>query len=111
MAVPSAANSVTALPKEIDGLSSDVTAVAKEASGETREGTAPVREYRSMTKHWDVFLSYARTDAAQVHRLAENLHNVGLEVFLDEWQIAPGDVLVHQLDQEPGDASGQHTKP
>jgi hypothetical protein len=72
MAVPSAANSVNALPKEIDGLSSDVTAVPKESSeseitviesvspvhvladlpsaevtetrGEAREGTVPVRE-------------------------------------------------------------------
>jgi hypothetical protein len=52
-----------------------------------------------MPEHWDVFLSYARADAAQVHRLAENLHNAGLEVFLDEWEIAPGDVLVHQLDR------------
>jgi hypothetical protein len=41
-----------------------------------------------MAEHWDVFLSYARTDAAQVHQLAENLHNTGPEVFLDEWQIA-----------------------
>jgi hypothetical protein len=52
-----------------------------------------------MPEHYDVFLSYARADAAQVHRLAENLHNAGLEVFLDEWEIAPGDVLVHQLDR------------
>ena len=51
-----------------------------------------------MAEHFDVFLSYARADAAQVHRLAENLHQAGLEVFLDEWEIAPGDVLVHQLD-------------
>lgn len=51
-----------------------------------------------MSEHYDVFLSYAHADAAQVHRLAENLHNAGLEVFLDEWEIAPGDVLVHRLD-------------
>ncbi|HYU31823.1 MAG TPA: toll/interleukin-1 receptor domain-containing protein [Thermoanaerobaculia bacterium] len=51
-----------------------------------------------MPEHWDVFLSYARADAAQVHRLAEILHNAGLEIFLDAWEIAPGDVLVHQLD-------------
>jgi len=25
-----------------------------------------------MDEHWGVFLSYARADAAQVHRLAEN---------------------------------------
>jgi hypothetical protein len=53
----------------------------------------------SMPEHYDVFLSYARVDTEQVHRLAENLRNAGLEVFLDAWEIAPGDVLVHQLDR------------
>ena len=52
-----------------------------------------------MPEQWDVFVSYARADAVQVHRLAENLHNAGLKVFLDEWEIALGDVLVHQLDR------------
>ena len=48
---------------------------------------------------FDVFLSYAHVDAEQVHRLAENLHQAGLTVFLDAWEIAPGDVLVHQLER------------
>ncbi len=52
-----------------------------------------------MADRYDVFISYAHADAAHVHRLAENLHNAGLEVFYDEWEIAPGDVLVHQLDR------------
>ncbi|HSG38310.1 MAG TPA: TIR domain-containing protein, partial [Thermoanaerobaculia bacterium] len=51
-----------------------------------------------MTERYDVFLSYARADAGQVRRLAENLHNAGLDVFFDEWEIGPGDVLVHRLD-------------
>jgi len=50
-------------------------------------------------EHFDVFLSYAHVDAGQVHRLAENLHHAGLVVFLDAWEIAPGDVLVHQLER------------
>ncbi len=31
--------------------------------------------------------------------LAENLHQSGLNVFFDEWEIAPGDVLAHKLDE------------
>ena len=31
-------------------------------------------------------------------RSPENLHHSGLEVFFDEWDIGPGDVLVHRID-------------
>jgi hypothetical protein len=47
----------------------------------------------------DVFISYGHADADWVRALAENLHNSGLEVFFDEWDITPGDVLVHKLDE------------
>src|SRR5262249_55024167 len=30
---------------------------------------------------------------------AESLHNAGLKVFLDDWEIGLGDVLVHKLDE------------
>jgi hypothetical protein len=46
----------------------------------------------------DVFISYGHADADWVRTLAENLHQSGLNVFFDEWDIAPGDVLVHRLD-------------
>jgi TIR domain len=46
-----------------------------------------------------VFISYARSDADWVRTLAEILHNSGLKVFLDEWKIGPGDVLVHKVDE------------
>ncbi len=47
----------------------------------------------------DVFISYAHADVVWVRALAENLYQAGLEVFYDEWDIAPGDVLVHKLDE------------
>lgn len=52
-----------------------------------------------MADTYDVFVSYARADGEQVSRLAENLHQAGLEVFFDEWEVGPGDVLVHHLDR------------
>jgi TIR domain len=48
---------------------------------------------------FDVFISYGHQDQAWVHTLAKNLYRAGLEVFYDEWEIGPGDVLVHQLDE------------
>ena len=47
---------------------------------------------------WDVFISYAQVDREPVHTLAINLHELGLRVFLDAWELGPGDVVVHRLD-------------
>ena len=52
-----------------------------------------------MSEVKDVFISYAHADAAWVEVLAGNLHQAGLEVWLDQWEITAGDVLVHKLDQ------------
>jgi tetratricopeptide (TPR) repeat protein len=48
---------------------------------------------------FDVFISYGHQDAEWVHTLAANLHRAGLEVFLDAWEIVPGDRIVHQLER------------
>src|SRR6266568_2526919 len=48
---------------------------------------------------FDVFISYGTSDQAWVRTLAERLYQAGLEVFYDEWEIGPGDVLVHRLDE------------
>jgi TIR domain-containing protein len=48
---------------------------------------------------FDVFISYGHDDATWVHALAGDLHRAGLDVFLDEWEIAPGDVVVHKLER------------
>ncbi|HEU0192564.1 MAG TPA: toll/interleukin-1 receptor domain-containing protein [Gaiellales bacterium] len=50
------------------------------------------------TKGFDVFVSYSRADRDWVRVLAGNLHEAGLHVFYDEWEIGPGDVLVHRID-------------
>jgi|SRR5215218_4785723 len=52
-----------------------------------------------MSNAFDVFISYSHQDAAWTHTLADDLHRAGLDVFLDKWEIAPGDVVVHQLEQ------------
>jgi tetratricopeptide (TPR) repeat protein len=50
-------------------------------------------------ENFDVFISYGHQDTAWVHTLAENLHRAGLDVFLDKWEITPGDVVVHELER------------
>jgi hypothetical protein len=52
-----------------------------------------------MADAFDVFISYAHADTDWVRVLAENLRQQGLQVFFDEWEIGPGDVLVHRLDK------------
>ncbi len=52
-----------------------------------------------MGAEFDVFISYGHADAAWVEVLAANLHRAGFEVFLDVWEIGPGDTLVHRLDE------------
>jgi hypothetical protein len=52
----------------------------------------------SKSETWDAFVSYGHADADWVKTLAENLHRLGLDLFFDQWEIAPGDVLVHRLD-------------
>jgi tetratricopeptide (TPR) repeat protein len=48
---------------------------------------------------FDVFVSYTHADGDWVRRLAENLHEEGLRVYLDEWEVGPGDVIVHSIDE------------
>jgi hypothetical protein len=52
-----------------------------------------------MGERWHVFLSHAKADGEWVRVLAENLHQLDVDVFFDEWTIAPGDVVVHELDE------------
>jgi len=51
-------------------------------------------------KQWDVFLSYASPDRAQVEKLALYLENdAGITVFLDKWCLVPGQPFIPELEQ------------
>lgn len=46
-----------------------------------------------------VFISYSRQDRKFVRRLAQDLTNQGVEVWLDEWQMAVGQDIKAVLDE------------
>ena len=47
----------------------------------------------------DVFISYARQDTRWATVLASRLRGYGLQVFLYEWCVLPGDVVTHKLEK------------
>ncbi len=49
-------------------------------------------------ENWDVFIFYAHADVSWVETLAENLHQLGLAMFNDDWEIDAGDVRVHKIE-------------
>jgi len=51
-----------------------------------------------MTKIFDVFLSYSNIDREFVTKLAHDLTHAGLEVWLDQWSLAPGESLAQAID-------------
>ncbi len=57
-----------------------------------------------MSEQYDVFVSYSHVDGDWVRHLAQLLHDEGLSVWFDEWEIGAGDVLVHKLDDGIGGA-------
>ncbi|MGW2836027.1 TIR domain-containing protein, partial [Streptomyces sp. NPDC001286] len=46
---------------------------------------------------FDVFVSYAHEDEPWARVLAENLHRLGLDVWLDQWQVSGGDLVASRL--------------
>lgn len=51
-----------------------------------------------MTGESSVFISYAHADRELVLPLAIRLRAEGFDVFIDEWGIAPGDVVTAELE-------------
>ena len=48
---------------------------------------------------YDVFLSHSSKDKLTVRELAERLKADGVRVWLDEWEIRPGDLLGLETEQ------------
>jgi formylglycine-generating enzyme required for sulfatase activity len=48
---------------------------------------------------YDVFLSYSHKDESIIHHLARRLKQDGLQVWLDEWVIEPGDLIPLKIQQ------------
>lgn len=55
---------------------------------------------------WDVFVSYGSPDQPAAEALAQELRHRHLRVFLDAWEIGPGQAPVSRLDQ--GLANSEH---
>ncbi|GLJ89168.1 hypothetical protein GCM10017589_17680 [Streptomyces poonensis] len=54
-------------------------------------------------ERFDAFVSYAHEDEPWVTTLAENLHRLGLDVWLDRWEMAGGQLVASRLqDGWPG---------
>ncbi|HEY6351110.1 MAG TPA: TIR domain-containing protein [Candidatus Angelobacter sp.] len=48
---------------------------------------------------YDVFLSYSAKDKTIVHQLAQQLKQDGLRVWLDAWEVRPGDNIPNKIEQ------------
>jgi hypothetical protein len=48
---------------------------------------------------YDVFLSHSSKDKTMVRPLAERLRVDGLKVWLDEWEIKPGDSIPSKIEE------------
>ena len=48
---------------------------------------------------FDVFLSHSSKDKATVRQIAERLRAGGLRVWLDEWEIRPGDSIPTKIEE------------
>ena len=51
------------------------------------------------TFKYDVFISYSSEDKPTVRELAERLKADGLRVWIDEWQIQPGDIIGLKIEE------------
>ena len=49
--------------------------------------------------HFDVFLSHSSKDKAVVRAVAERLRADGLRVWLDDWEIRPGDSIPAKIEE------------
>ncbi|MFI6174337.1 toll/interleukin-1 receptor domain-containing protein [Nonomuraea sp. NPDC051191] len=60
----------------------------------------------SSAKQYDIFICYSSADKMAVSEIAERLKRRGLKIWLDEWAIKPGDLLLEKI--ENGIAGAQY---
>ncbi|WP_326722069.1 tetratricopeptide repeat protein [Streptomyces sp. NBC_00243] len=66
--------------------------------GRSRSTGCPVRGCGvAGSGRFDVFVSYAHNDARWATPLSENLHRLGLDVWLDQWELAGGQQVASRL--------------
>ena len=53
-----------------------------------------------MKRHPKTFISYSHSDKDIAIKLSENLRKNGIEVWIDKWEILPGDSLVQKIFEE-----------
>ena len=46
-----------------------------------------------------IFISYSVKDSKTVGKLATDLKNKGVDVWLDKWEIQPGDLIIHKIEK------------
>lgn len=66
---------------------------ARAIAARVRQDSRSLRPHssRSGSGRYDAYLSYAHADSNWTLALAENLKRLGLTVFVDEWEVQPGD--------------------
>jgi len=47
----------------------------------------------------NIFISHSHRDSAFATQLASDLRNAGLDIFIDEWSLKPGDSIVQKINQ------------
>src|SRR5688500_6908409 len=50
-------------------------------------------------KRYDLFLSHHSADKPVVRRIAQRLEEAGFRIFLDEWELIPGELWQEQLEE------------
>ena len=83
-----------------------MSAELRQRSQETFRPKAPLKVARSMTTHkFHVFLSHKSADKPAVEELAHRLRAIGLEPWLDKWNLVPGEVWQPALEEALRDSA------
>ena len=69
--------------------------------GPAGTGAAKVGDRLDVDEPYDFFISYSGPDRAWVEALAQGLQSRGIKVFLDQWQVRPGDRVIDKLGAAP----------